>query len=186
MKNEKSASDFMPKDEFSCRILNERAKQLAMKIEVTEVGDTINYIRFRLGKNEYYGIGYQNVQEIIDHIVLTKIPCVPEFIAGVTNYRGSLLTLIDLKKFFQIELSDYPQDIFVIVTKINKVLVGVLADNIEGISEYDKEKMESKTSYQGNIIPEYILGLHEGVTTILNMENIIMDLENSLNKVRET
>lgn len=176
-KIERNAADCMPKGELACKILLERANKMAENAEEIKQVDTVHYIRFRLGNNEYYGIPYQNVQEVIDNVSLTKIPCVHESIAGVINYRGLLLNLVDLKKFLKMNMSDYSQKIYVIVTKVNNILIGVLADNIEGINEYDKEIIKSEIYYQGNIDEKYILGLHNGITTILNIENIILDLK---------
>lgn len=170
-----SAADLMPNDAKACQILNERAKKLAEKSETIEKKVTVNYIRFQIGNNEYYGIPYHSVQEVIENVVLTKIPHAEQCVAGVINHRGTLLTIIDLTQFFQIPSVEFSQKIYVIVTKIKGVSIGVMANKIEDIAEY--EKISNESSYQGMIRAQYILGIHDNHTTILNMDTMMTDLQ---------
>jgi len=177
-----NAADLMPNDKLSRAILLERAKKLAEKIVTIENHDTVNFICFKLANNELYGVAYQNVEEVMDKNTLTKIPFAHPCVAGVTNYRGVLLTLIDLRKFFQLDISENPQKTYVIVTKIKGISIGILADDIEGIDEYDNEKMKNNIPYQGSLHSKYIVGIHNRTITILNIEAIITDLHGLLGK----
>lgn len=178
----RAASDLMPNDEASQKILRERADQLAYYAPEIKKKSTVHYIRFKMGDNEYYGIPYENVYEVIDHVVLTKIPHVHECVAGVINYRGILLTIIDLIQLFQIKSSESLQKIYVIVTKVDDISIGIMANDIVGIDEYEKEKINNEIIYQGCISTKHVLGIHNGMTTLLNMNSIMNELKKILAK----
>lgn len=168
-----SAADLMPQDELSRQILLARAENFSKEMQTIKKEATTHYIRFRIGNNEYYGIPYDDAQRVLDNVVITKIPHSAKYIAGVINFRGSLLTIIDLTKFFQIPSSDQAK--YVIVTKIRGIVIGIIADNIEGIAEY--EKLSDEMRYHGMIDSKYVLGIHDNNTTLLNMDAIMNDLQ---------
>lgn len=176
------ASFFMPDDQYSAEILLKRANQLAQQADIVEDKVTINFIRFRLGNNEHYGISYQTIQEVIDDLTITKLPYVNECIAGIINYRGALLTILDLNQFFHIPKDDTNLKKYVIVVNIKNISVGLLVDDIEGIDAYEKEKLNNNIAYHGIINTRYLYGIHQGNTTILNIETILPDLQLLLNE----
>lgn len=177
-----TAAELMPKDEKSIKVLLERAKKLAVKAERVEKSEVVNYIHFKLANNEYYGIPYQWVQEVIKNVSITQIISSHECVSGITNYHGILLTLLDLRKFFEFQKIENSQSCYIIVVKKNGISVGILVDEIEGINQYDAHEIKNEITYQGVVDPRCILGIHQGITTILNIETIILDLQSILRK----
>ena len=55
------------------------------------------FVAFKLG-NEFYAIDVQQVQEVFIPSSITAIPQAGQHVAGVINYRGTILTVIDLKQ----------------------------------------------------------------------------------------
>ena len=53
------------------------------------------FLTFQLNQ-EVYGVNILKVKEIIDFGKITKVPMMPDFIAGVINLRGSVVPVIDL------------------------------------------------------------------------------------------
>jgi len=56
------------------------------------------YIGFILERNEYT-VPILKVQEIIKLPQITKMPGVPYYVEGVTNLRGRIIPVVNLKKF---------------------------------------------------------------------------------------
>jgi len=46
--------------------------------------------------NDCYGMDVASVVELVPYMVLQKLPKAPEFIAGLLNYRGSIVPVVDL------------------------------------------------------------------------------------------
>lgn len=171
------ASDLMPRQEEELRVLRERMKQISRPTtEQVQHQDDHRYVRFKLGENEFYGIPYQHIKEVMSVATLTKLPCVPHFIAGIINRRGALLSVLDPKQFFNFTIPEYVSFPYIIVLKSGGITIGMLTDTIEGTEVYDVAALEAPLSFVSAIKPEYITGLHNGITAILNIETILNDL----------
>jgi len=167
------AFDFMPKDESIQDELIERAKILAVKHEANEDQTAlVNYIKFKLGKNELYGIPYKNIKEVMGNYMLTPIPNLPTYIAGIINLRGSLISVINLKKLFSITDAEVSNNSQIIIVNKQEMIVGVLADNIIGSDVYDSSLLDLPILSQ-SISSEFILGINQGNTAIINIETIL-------------
>lgn len=175
-KHKKIASDFMPRDEQSLRILQERALHIAkQEIKKVEKKDAIAYVRFKLGM-ENYGISYEFAKEVMHNVVITKVPCVTDFVAGVINRRGILLMTLDLKKFFNIHSAENKQqDNYVIIIKKGSIQIALLVDSIEGSDVYDPAFLDLPLS-QENLKQEYFIGLHQRIIAIINVNAILGNL----------
>lgn len=179
----------LPKDELMPHGIEEQAilrlrTELFAAVEIKDFNeDGTSYIRFSLGEAcESYGVPYQFAQEIIHNELPTKLPGVPPCIAGVINRRGSLIAVVDLKKFFHTQLSDYNEDSYIIVITANGMTMGILADTIEGNAFYEPEKLDPPLSLVDVINPELIIGLHQGRTAIINVEALMLAPELQVRK----
>lgn len=177
-----SAADFMPKSKIDKKILSERAALLAkQELKKAEGYDKlIGYVRFQLGANEYYGIPYRYIKEVIVNYKPTYLPNTKEYIAGIINRRGALLTLLDLKKFFYLSNDKSPAN-GIIVVEHKKISMGILVDNIHGSDFYQSDTLQPSIAAEKNgIKSEYILGIHKGMTAIINIEYILTDIKQQL------
>lgn len=177
IKEQKHASELMPKSEEALCILQARAKQLAQQEVDKTQNNGIAFVHFTLSKSEHYGIPYQYVQEILHHVELVKPPFIPHFIAGVVNWRGALITVIDLFQFFHPHPTTHKQkNEFVIVINSDNTTLALLTPQIEGSATYQPSQLAVPLSSTNTAKPEYILGLHHAVTAIIHVEALISSL----------
>lgn len=99
------------------------------------------YVVFKL-KNEFYGINIKYVQTIEKMIEITRVPKANIYVKGVINLRGEIVPVIDLRKRFNVESSDYDKDSRIIVNKIDDVLVGFIVDSATEVKEIDKDDID--------------------------------------------
>ena len=83
------------------QIFSRRAAQLAKTPETESENDQISLALFWLGQ-EIYAVEAQYVIEIRPAKQLTRVPRVPNWIAGVVNLRGRILSVMKLDAFFGI------------------------------------------------------------------------------------
>lgn len=159
------------------RVLIDRAKRFSKTInpQYEATAELISYVRFRLGLNEFYGIPYQYAKEVMQHVNITPLPGAPSCIAGVINRRGNLIAILDLKKLFNLTSSDYEKDVSIIVITAKNITIGILADQIEGSHVYESIATKNFSAMDGAIKSDYILGLDNGLTAILNIEKVLSD-----------
>lgn len=156
-------------------ILRERADFWALPGEVASEARRELYVHFRLGEAGQFGFPYRQVEEILPAGNLAKVPCTPEFIAGVVNQRGNFLTVIDLKHFFQTPGVAYPETASIIVINGGSISAGIIADEIHGNAEYDPDALGAPLA-AGNISnQQYILGTHDGTVTLLDADALLSD-----------
>ena len=99
------------------------------------------YVVFKL-KNEFYGINIKYVQTIEKMIEITRVPKANIYVKGVINLRGEIVPVIDLRKRFNVESSDYDKDSRIIVNKIDDVLVGFIVDSATEVKEINKDDID--------------------------------------------
>ncbi len=78
-----------------------RATQLAQPFVREEAGEWIELVLVRLGR-EVYGLDSRGVSEIcpLEPRSVTRVPRVPEWVAGLVNLRGRIFSVVDLQRFF--------------------------------------------------------------------------------------
>jgi purine-binding chemotaxis protein CheW len=179
------ADQFMPTDEQSLLVLQKRADFFAAKKDIKfEEAPLTSYVKFKLGENEQYGIPFCIAKEVIRLANITPLPFVPNYVSGIINHRGLLLTVINLKEFFQLSgnvINNKTNEIIII--KLKNIILGFHVDYIDGTDLYQSERLELLMSRSKKIKTEYILGLHNGKTAILNVEPIINDICKQLNRI---
>ena len=89
----------------------------------------LQLVIFRLAKEEY-GLPITKVQEINRLVPITKLPQTPVFMEGIINLRGRIIPVVDLRKRFGLEVSDYNDDSRIIIVEVNGQTVGVIVDAV--------------------------------------------------------
>src|SRR5687767_10733961 len=88
--------------EREAEILAERALLLARESKTSldlTYSDRLLVIAFQVGEQRY-AVEVKDIQEIVTLAQIVRVPCVPDFIAGVTNVRGNIVTLLDVRRLF--------------------------------------------------------------------------------------
>ncbi len=85
------------------RLLQERARLLAQEPPAPTSGEVLMVVEFTLG-TEHYGIDSTLVREVYPLKEYTPLPGTPDFIMGIMNVRGQILSITDLCTLFALPL----------------------------------------------------------------------------------
>ncbi len=162
-----NAWSLMPQSDEAQQIMRARAKIFSQQAQQQTRETSEQYIRFRLGKTALYGVPYASMKEILPTTKVSRVPCTPLFIAGIVNYRGELLTVLDLRKVFHIQHDEQQEKCWIIVVMEGKLKVGLIADGIDDNDEFAPAQLAP--SLDDN---ELIRGIHQGKVVILNISAI--------------
>jgi purine-binding chemotaxis protein CheW len=114
-------------------LMDERARALARApTDSRTAGETLEIITFALGR-ERYAIETRFVREVTRLVDFTPVPGAPEFVLGVTNLRGDVLAIVDLRKFFRVADRGVTDLSRVLVLGTGEAELGILADVVESI-----------------------------------------------------
>lgn len=121
-----------PTPERAKDIMAARARALAqVPASARPAGACVDVILFSLGR-ERYGIETRFVREVVRLDSVTPVPGVPDFVVGITNLRGAVLAVFDLRRLFNVPNKGLTDLSRVIVLGTDRVEFGVLADEANG------------------------------------------------------
>ncbi|MEO8857454.1 MAG: chemotaxis protein CheW [Burkholderiaceae bacterium] len=136
--------------------------------------DAIEVLEFRLA-NERYAVETRFVHEVQALRNLTPLPCTPDFVAGVVNLRGQVVTVVDLKKFFHLPekgLSDLHR--IVLVGK-GEIEFGLLADLSVGVYRIARSALQPPLPSTTGIGARYVQAITADSLIVLDMAYILAD-----------
>lgn len=90
------------------------------------------YLTFILD-DESYGIGINNVTEIIGIQPITLVPELPDYIRGIINLRGKIIPVMDVRLRFKKDFREYNDRTCIIVIDINDLSIGLIVDSVSEV-----------------------------------------------------
>lgn len=134
-----------------------------------------------------YGVPITQVQEINRLTTPTKLPKAPTFVEGVINLRGKVIPVIDLKKRFEMEGSQYTDNTRIIVVEIAGHTVGMIVDEVTEVLRISANNVEPPPSIIGGVTADYLRGvgkLGERLLVLLDLHQILTRSESEeLNQI---
>jgi purine-binding chemotaxis protein CheW len=132
------------------------------------------YLTFRLNE-EWYGLSVYQLVEVLPITKITRVPSVPEHILGVMNFRGEVLSAIDLKKFFGLPQSESTGDQAMIVVEHAEIQAGLLVDEIGDLVDLTPEDLSEEkitTAESQGVFFEGATNWGETLLSIIKLEGI--------------
>jgi purine-binding chemotaxis protein CheW len=125
-------------------ILKERALLLAVDTGIDNVKEdkTLHIVEFLLTP-ESYGIESHLISEVLLLKGLTIIPGTPSYIAGVTNVRGKIISVVNLKTFLGLVTKGITELNKIIIIQQNGMEFGIIADAIAGTRNIDEKSLSA-------------------------------------------
>jgi len=173
-----------PSPEEQQKILRARARSLAAgsKAKAAPAHLLVEVVEFVLGP-ERYGIESCHIREIHPLSEFTPLPCTPPFVLGLVNVRGQILSIIDIKKLFDLPEKGLTDLNKVIVVHANQMEVGILADAIVGVRSIALEELQPALPTLTGTRAEYLKGITKDPMVVLDVENILSDEKILVNEI---
>lgn len=116
------------------------------------------YLSFRLGAEEY-GIDILKVQEIRGYEPPTRIAGAPSFIKGVTNLRGVIVPIVDLRIKFGMDDCAYDGSTVTIVLTVASRVIGMVVDSVSDVIQLQAEQIKAAPQFSSAVAAEHITGI---------------------------
>ena len=85
-----------------------------------------------------YAMSTDFVNEIFTSVDITRVPMVPEYIAGVINLRGAVVPIID----FRLLLGRFPEgETNAIILNIEEITIGILVDSVDQMVDISRSSI---------------------------------------------
>jgi purine-binding chemotaxis protein CheW len=156
-------------------ILKARARELAREQgKAVDERGFLEIIRFRMA-SETYGVESAFVREVYPLKDFTPLPGAPPFVVGIVNVRGQILSVIDLKKFFNLPDKGLGDLNKVIILRDDRMEFGILADAILGVGQVSLDAIQALPLTVSEIGAEYMKGVTADRVIILDAERVLGD-----------
>ncbi len=137
------------------------------------------FLTFELN-SDVYGIKILNIKEIIDHGNITRVPMMPDFIAGVINLRGSVVPVVDLALRFSEKPSLRTKRSSIVILDVeslgDKLEIGITVDVVNEVLDISINDIEAAPPFGTKIRTDFISGMgkvDEKLLVLLDIKNIL-------------
>ncbi len=133
------------------------------------------YVISRLG-DEYYGIPIYNVLSIEKMSTTTRVPNAPDYVTGVTNLRGEVIPIINLRKKLGMEKCEIDKNSRVIIVTLDEIVAGLIVDSSSEVLEIPRDNIDKPPYNENNQFIEYVSGIGKAsdrLIILLNLKKIL-------------
>jgi purine-binding chemotaxis protein CheW len=164
-----AGSDAVGSDAVALQVLEQvwarRAAQIAQVPLQAEEGRQIELVLVRLGR-EIYGLEVGHVFDIRPSREITPVPRLPQWVAGVVNVRGRILSAIDLGRFFGLGTTSLSAETgssaagqYLVVVETPEMEVALLVDEVLAVQAIPDSQVQDAAGTVRGLSPEYVLGI---------------------------
>ena len=108
--------------------MNDISKQSAKK-SAAAADVVLQWVTFNL-QEETYGINVMQVQEVLRYTEIAPVPGSPDYVLGIINLRGNVVTVIDTRARFGLEPAEVTDNSRIVIIEAEKQVIGILVDSV--------------------------------------------------------
>ena len=118
----------------------------------------LQLVGFRIGK-ETFGVPINLVHEIVRVPEITAVPDAPQYVEGVINLRGKIVSVIDLRKRFGEKRIERNRKNRILVAEIERKMVGLIVDAASEVLRVCPEEIEDPPDVLDDAEIKYVTGV---------------------------
>jgi len=137
----------------------------------------IQWVTFVL-HDETYGIEVLHVQEVLKVNEITPVPGAPEYVLGVINLRGNVVTVVDTLKRFGLPLKKESETSRIIIIESQDQVIGLMVDSVAEVVYLYASEIERVPNVASEERAKYIQGVHnkdEGLLFLIEIDRLMMN-----------
>lgn len=118
----------------------------------------VQWVTFRLD-SETYGINVMQIQEVIRVNDIAPVPGAPDYVLGIINLRGNVVTVMDIRKRFGLAPRDMDDGTRVVIIETQGYVMGLLVDSVAEVVDIRASQMESAPNVGNDDSARFIQGV---------------------------
>lgn len=123
------------------------------------------------------GMDILKIQEINKHIEMTRVPQAPDYVMGILNLRGEIVTIIDLGKKLGLKSTDLGDNTRNIIVNSNGEHIGLMVEQIRDVVQADQEKTEASPANIGGVQGKFFTGVLKTENRLIGILDVDKVLE---------
>lgn len=137
--------------------------------------DVLQWVTFKLD-SETYGINVMQVQEVLRYSEIAPVPGAPEYVIGIINLRGNVVTVIDTRSRFGLSSAEITDNTRVVIIESEKQVIGILVDSVTEVVYLKNSEIDLAPNVGNEESAKYIQGVSNRDDNLL----ILVDLNRLL------
>ena len=122
---------------------------------------------------EQFAVEASKVQSINDMMEITKVPKSEEYIKGLINLRGNIISLLDINLLLDIEKSTGQQE-NIIILNLQEESVGVTVDQVDEVLEIEENLIEKIENDRNKTYIKGVINFKDRIVTLIDIEKLIV------------
>ncbi|HCE3701647.1 TPA: chemotaxis protein CheW [Vibrio parahaemolyticus] len=150
----------------------------AFEVEVkkdTSNDEVLQWVTFQL-EEETYGINVMQVREVLRYTEIAPVPGAPDYVLGIINLRGNVVTVIDTRSRFGLMEGEVTDNTRIIVIESERQVIGILVDSVAEVVYLRSSEIDTTPSVGTDESAKFI----EGVSNRDGKLLILVDLNKLL------
>lgn len=138
-------------------------------------GSSMRVLKFLLG-GENYCVLIAQVKEVIRVPEITRVPMTPSFVKGITNLRGEIISVLDIREFFGLQETKKALDSRVMITDVSGYTVGILVDAILGTDDIEESAIQAPLATIKQELRSFTKGQvqqQDNIFTLLDIDKVL-------------
>lgn len=105
------------------------------QVNITEIqkdgvsDQVLQWVTFQL-ENETYGINVMQVREVLRYSDIAPVPGAPDYVIGIINLRGNVVTVIDTRARFGLQHGEISDSTRIVIIEAETQVIGILVDSV--------------------------------------------------------
>ena len=137
------------------------------------------WVTFRLGE-ETYGVNVMQVQEVLRMTDIAPVPGAPDYVLGIINLRGNVVTVMDTRKRFGLMPAEEDDSTRIVIIEAEDQVVGILVDSVAEVVYLSNSDIEMAPNVGNEESSRYIQGVanrKEGLLILVDLNRLLTDDE---------
>lgn len=143
---------------------------------IDDVNDPMTqWVTFHL-EEEKYGVPVEQVKEVLRYTEITPVPGAPDYVLGIINLRGNVVTILDTRKRFALPDREPDDETRFVILEVADQTVGILVDSVSEVMRLRQTEIEHAPNVGNDESSKYIQGVASRESNLL----ILVDLDKLL------
>lgn len=116
------------------------------------------WVTFHL-EDEKYGVPVEQVKEVLRYTEITPVPGAPDYVLGIINLRGNVVTVLDTRKRFALQAFEITDATRIVIIEVDNQVIGILVDSVSEVMRLNSEEIETAPNVGNDESSRYIQGV---------------------------
>ncbi|MDP3848331.1 MAG: chemotaxis protein CheW [Pseudomonas sp.] len=154
--------------------LQARTREWAQSVPQEDPDAWLEVLCFNLS-DEVYAIETEHIASVLPLPQFTPLPNTPPFVLGIVNVRGHIVSVLDLRVFFELPISGLSDKNFLAILQSSEMEFGLLIDRVQGIARIKRDSLQSGLANLSGLRASYLLGVTAEQWTVLDGARLLGD-----------